>query len=50
MALAAQTRLEEKHLAGLHGPSYRAYAARVGRFVPGIGRLDAHPHPRGSDD
>jgi len=39
VALAAQTRLEEKHLAGLHGPSYRAYAARVGRFVPGVGRL-----------
>jgi protein-S-isoprenylcysteine O-methyltransferase Ste14 len=37
--LALQTRLEERHLAGLHGPRYRGYAARVGRFFPGIGRL-----------
>jgi len=38
-ALAVQTRLEEQHLLSLHGPTYRAYAARVGRFVPGLGRL-----------
>jgi protein-S-isoprenylcysteine O-methyltransferase Ste14 len=39
VALAVQTRLEEEHLALLHGPTYHAYAARVGRFVPGLGRL-----------
>ncbi len=38
-SLAVQTRLEERHLAAMHGASYREYAARVGRFVPGIGRL-----------
>jgi protein-S-isoprenylcysteine O-methyltransferase Ste14 len=38
-ALALQTRLEERHLVGLHGPRYLGYAARVGRFVPGVGRL-----------
>jgi protein-S-isoprenylcysteine O-methyltransferase Ste14 len=37
IALALQTRLEEQHLLALHGPTYRAYASRVGRFVPGIG-------------
>jgi protein-S-isoprenylcysteine O-methyltransferase Ste14 len=41
IALALQTRLEERHLAALHGPAYRAYAARVGRFIPGIGRFRA---------
>jgi protein-S-isoprenylcysteine O-methyltransferase Ste14 len=39
VALAVQTRLEERHLQALHGPSWQAYAARVGRFLPGIGRL-----------
>jgi protein-S-isoprenylcysteine O-methyltransferase Ste14 len=39
VGLMAQTRLEEQHLASLHGPTYRAYAARVGRFFPGIGRF-----------
>jgi protein-S-isoprenylcysteine O-methyltransferase Ste14 len=39
IALAVQTRLEEQHLAALHGPTYRAWASRVGRFVPGIGRF-----------
>jgi protein-S-isoprenylcysteine O-methyltransferase Ste14 len=39
VALAAQTRLEERHLVTLHGASYLAYAARVGRFVPLVGRL-----------
>ena len=38
-AIAFHTRLEERHLLALHGDAYRAYAARVGRFVPGIGRL-----------
>jgi protein-S-isoprenylcysteine O-methyltransferase Ste14 len=39
VALALQTRLEEQHLVALHGDRYLAYAARVGRFVPGVGRL-----------
>jgi len=38
-AIAFHTRLEERHLLSLHGDAYRAYAAGVGRFVPGLGRL-----------
>ncbi|GAA1792321.1 MAG: isoprenylcysteine carboxylmethyltransferase family protein [Actinobacteria bacterium] len=30
---------EEPHLLATHGRAYADYAARVGRFVPGIGRL-----------
>jgi protein-S-isoprenylcysteine O-methyltransferase Ste14 len=42
IALEIQVRLvEEPHLLRAHGGSYRQYAARVGRFVPGLGRLDA---------
>ena len=37
--VATQARLEERHLTGLHGDAYLDYAARVGRFVPGVGRL-----------
>ncbi len=37
--IAYQTRLEERHLLAMHGDAYRRYAARTGRFVPGIGRL-----------
>jgi protein-S-isoprenylcysteine O-methyltransferase Ste14 len=37
--VALQARLEEEHLTGLHGDAYRTYAARVGRFIPGVGRL-----------
>ncbi len=38
--LELQVRLvEERHLIRLHRDRYRAYAARVGRFLPGIGRL-----------
>jgi protein-S-isoprenylcysteine O-methyltransferase Ste14 len=37
--LALQARLEEEHLANMHGDSYRRYASRVGRFWPRIGRL-----------
>ncbi len=40
-AIAIHTRLEERHLLALHGDAYRAYAERVGRFVPGVGRLRA---------
>jgi protein-S-isoprenylcysteine O-methyltransferase Ste14 len=39
-ALELQTRLvEEPYLAAVHGELYAAYAARVGRFAPAIGRL-----------
>jgi protein-S-isoprenylcysteine O-methyltransferase Ste14 len=31
--------VEEPYLLASHGPTYRAYAARVGRFVPGVGRF-----------
>jgi protein-S-isoprenylcysteine O-methyltransferase Ste14 len=37
-AIAWHTRLEERHLLALHGESYRRYAERTGRFVPGVGR------------
>jgi len=30
---------EEPYLLRVHGDAYRSYAARAGRFVPGIGRL-----------
>jgi protein-S-isoprenylcysteine O-methyltransferase Ste14 len=40
VALELQTRLvEEPYLRAVHGGRYAAYAARVGRFLPGIGRL-----------
>ncbi len=39
IAVARQARLEERHLLAMHGDRYRAYASRVGRFLPGIGRL-----------
>lgn len=37
--LFIQTRFEEQHLLFEHGSAYRAYAQRVGRFLPGVGRL-----------
>lgn len=38
IALEIQVRMvEEPHLARVHGDSYRAYTARVGRFIPGLG-------------
>jgi len=41
VALELQVRLvEEPHLMHVHGQAYAGYAARVGRFLPGIGRLD----------
>jgi protein-S-isoprenylcysteine O-methyltransferase Ste14 len=40
VALELQTRLiEEPYLTRVHGERYTVYAARVGRFLPGIGRL-----------
>ena len=40
VALEIQVRLvEEPYLLRQHGDAYRNYAARVGRFVPGLGRL-----------
>ncbi len=39
-ALELQVRVvEEPYLLRVHGGPYAAYAARVGRFVPGVGRL-----------
>jgi protein-S-isoprenylcysteine O-methyltransferase Ste14 len=39
--LEIQTRLvEEPYLLKVHGLAYAEYSARVGRFVPGVGRLD----------
>jgi protein-S-isoprenylcysteine O-methyltransferase Ste14 len=41
-ALELQVRVvEEPHLLRVHGSAYGDYAARVGRFVPGVGRLGA---------
>lgn len=40
IAVELQVRLvEEPHLLRTHGAAYRDYAARVGRFIPGLGRL-----------
>jgi protein-S-isoprenylcysteine O-methyltransferase Ste14 len=40
VVLELQTRLvEEPYLSKVHGEQYAAYAARVGRFLPGFGRL-----------
>lgn len=44
VALQLQVRVvEEPYLLRTHGDAYAAYAARTGRFVPGIGRLAAIP-------
>ncbi len=40
VALELHVRLiEEPYLLGVHGEQYAAYAAQVGRFLPGFGRL-----------
>lgn len=36
--------VEEPYLVATHGESYLRYAARVGRFVPGVGRLRRGSH------
>ncbi|HEX2095769.1 MAG TPA: isoprenylcysteine carboxylmethyltransferase family protein [Solirubrobacterales bacterium] len=42
IALELQVRVvEEPYLLRAHGQSYASYAARVGRFVPGVGRLQS---------
>jgi protein-S-isoprenylcysteine O-methyltransferase Ste14 len=42
VALELQVRVvEEPYLRRVHGSAYARYAARVGRFLPGIGRLRA---------
>ena len=41
VALEIQVRLvEEPYLRRVHGDAYVRYAARVGRFAPGVGRLE----------
>jgi protein-S-isoprenylcysteine O-methyltransferase Ste14 len=41
IAFEVQVRLvEEPHLLRAHGEPYRAWASRVGRFLPGLGRLN----------
>ena len=40
LALEIQVRLvEEPHLRAAHGQAYMTYAARTGRFAPGVGRM-----------
>ncbi|WP_137160532.1 isoprenylcysteine carboxylmethyltransferase family protein [Blastococcus sp. CCUG 61487] len=42
VAVQVQVRaVEEPYLRAVHGAAYSAYAARAGRFVPGVGRLPA---------
>ena len=47
VAIELQVRVvEEPYLIRTHGDAYNAYARRVGRFVPAIGRLHRQPLPR----
>jgi protein-S-isoprenylcysteine O-methyltransferase Ste14 len=40
VAVELQVRaIEEPYLGAVHGSAYAAYAARAGRFVPGVGRM-----------
>jgi protein-S-isoprenylcysteine O-methyltransferase Ste14 len=41
LGIRRHVRDEEAYLARTYGEGYRRYAARVGRFVPGVGRLRA---------
>ena len=36
--------IEEPYLSRVHGISYQTYAARAGRFLPGLGRLNSSTH------
>ena len=46
VALELQVRVvEEPYLLRTHGRDYVAYASSVGRFVPGMGRLESRPQP-----
>lgn len=38
--IRVQTFYEERHMAAQHPEAWRAYARRVGRYVPGVGRMD----------
>lgn len=46
IGIEIQVRLvEEPYLRSIHGAAYTDYASRVGRFLPGVGRLRAdRPH------
>ena len=45
VAVELQVRfVEEPHLSRLHGDGYRSYASRVGRLVPGVGRMRRFGH------
>lgn len=49
MALEAQVRVvEEPYLFRAHGDAYADYAARVGRFLPGVGRIRKAAQPPAS--
>ena len=40
LTIEAQVRLvEEPNLVAVHGDAYQRWAARTGRFLPGLGRL-----------
>lgn len=39
LSIRSQTLDEEEYLLKTYGDEYREYAARIGRFVPGLGRL-----------
>ncbi|MCV7024315.1 isoprenylcysteine carboxylmethyltransferase family protein [Mycolicibacterium novocastrense] len=50
IGIQVQVRLaEEPYLRRVHGPAYTDYASRVGRFLPGLGRLQReHDTRRGA--
>ena len=39
IGIRQQVLAEEAYLLRTHGDAYRAYARRVGRFLPGVGKL-----------
>jgi protein-S-isoprenylcysteine O-methyltransferase Ste14 len=45
LGFGLQARAEERHLLDVRGAEFRDYAERVGRFLPGVGRLRASPRP-----